>query len=232
MRIKNRDTSRILAISIASLIILYVLLINSAPFNVKKIFNSNNTNTLELTPSGRVKKVGNNSIQNEDLIYFNSRMQYKYDQAKVKLTFKNPYPDQRLVVGYKDQSTWHYNTQILDDPILDSLQWHKVGSGPYLYQKNSNYISLNNFVKNPPQNKIVGIKDYRNTDILLPNTSIPNYRPSASNISINTPLRGKTTLYAYLNNEPFFMSFSKRDLNWQDDPDTVKITIYKDNDTV
>jgi hypothetical protein len=39
-------------------------------------------------------------------------------------------------------------------------------------------------------------------------------------------------MYAYLKNEPFNMSFTKRDLNWYSDPDVVKISVYKAQDKV
>jgi len=46
--------------------------------------------------------------------------------------------------------------------------------------------------------------DYEN-DIGNPNITLPNYKPSSQETVINTPLRGRQVIYAYLDHEPFHM---------------------------
>jgi hypothetical protein len=224
-------TSRYIAITISILIIIFIVFYNSAPLNISKKYSSIDHNTLVLTPKNRLNNVGGISQQTGNLIYFNSPMPFKFDAANVKMKFKNRSSQQQILLGYRDQNEWHYNAQILDNPILDNLSWSKVGKGPYLYQKVLTYKNIDDFLKNPPQNKIVGISDYKE-DLQTSNRALPNYQPSINNTIINVPLRGKVTMYAYLNHEPFNMSFTKQDLNWYSDPDAAKISVYKGKDRV
>jgi hypothetical protein len=224
--------SRSAAVLASILIIGYLFFANTAPFDISRTYNSGQKDNLVLGPNDRINIINGISKQQDNLIYVNSSMPFKFDHAKVKIKFKNPSPDQQILLGYRDQQSWHYNIASLDIPWLNNIMWQKIGNDPYLYQKKPAYKSMDDFFKNPPQNKVVGVVDYSNSDFLQPNIVLPNYRPSSTNTTLNTPLRGKTTLYAYLNNEPFKMSFTKQDLNWGADPDTAKITVYKGNTKV
>jgi hypothetical protein len=225
-------TSRYIAITISILIIIFIVFYNSAPLNISKKYSSIDHNTLVLTPKNRLNNVGGISQQTGNLIYFNSPMPFKFDAANVKMKFKNRSSQQQILLGYRDQNEWHYNTQVLDDPILNKLNWIKIGHGPYLYQKSATYKTIDDFLKKPPQNKVVGTSGYKGEELQTSNTTPPNYQPANTNTSINVPLRGKTTMYAYLNHEPFDMSFTKQDLNWYSDPDAAKISVYKSKDKV
>jgi hypothetical protein len=224
--------SRILSILIAFSISGYILFANTSPFNITRKYVSDDKAALALGPKNRVETVNGVNKQIDNLIYLSSKMPFSFDHAQVKTIFKNQDNDQQILLGYHDQEAWHYNTQVLDYPPLNNLNWPKVGSGPYLYQKYPNYKTVNEFISHPPQNKVVGIFDYPDYDSLQANLSIPNYQPSKAKISINVPLRGKTIMYVYLNNEPFNMSLTKQDLNWYSDPDVAKISVYKDKDKV
>jgi hypothetical protein len=224
--------SRIIAIGLSLVLIAFIVIVNSVPFNISRNYSSTKPNTLMLTPKNRINNISGISQQTGNLIYFNSKMPFKFDEAKVKVKFKNTSLQQQILLGYRDQNEWHYNAQALDSPLLDKLSWSKIGNGPYLYQKTATYKTTDDFLKNPPQNKIVGTSAYKGEELLKSNTIIPNYQPSTTNTSINVPLRGKTTMYVYLNHEPFNMSFTKQDLNWHSDPDAVKISVYKSKDKV
>jgi hypothetical protein len=230
-RIDTKTLTRIISIVLSIIVICYVVIANSVPFNISRHYGTNTNNTLVLTPPSRVKKEDGKTIQKDNLVYFNSPMPFKFDNAKAKVLFKNP-TSQPITLGYKDQPEWHYNTQVLDDPLINTLSWPKVGNGPYLYQKVPKYNSVKDFVENPPQNNIVGVTNYTNLKILQPDTSLPDYSPSSTGTTIDVPLRGRITMYAYLKNEPFKISFNKRDLNWYADPDTTKISVYKGKEVV
>jgi hypothetical protein len=229
---KVKIISKVFGVMVAVLIIGYLIFANTVPFDVTRHYISNGKNILLLTPSNRVRTTNGISKQTDDTIYFNSKMQFLYDTAKVKIHFKNPSNSQQVLLGYSDQNIWHYNTQVLDDPLLDNLNWSKIGKGPFLYQKQPTYKSVDDFIKNPPQNKIVGLADYKDTKLVQSNIRLPDYKPAKNPTSIDVPLRGKVTMYAYLDNEPFDMTITKRDLNWRSDPDTVKVSIFKDQDNV
>jgi hypothetical protein len=227
-----RLISKILAIMIIFFVIAYLIFANTIPFDINQTYRSNGKNELLLTPASRVKALNSISKQTEDTIYFNSDMKFYYDTGNTKIYFKNPSKTQQILLGYRDQEEWHYNTQVLDDPLLNNLNWQKTGKAPYLYQKVPGYKSVNEFIKHPPDNKIVGIADYKDSNFLQTYIDIPNYQAAKTNTIIDVPLRGKTTMYAYLKNEPFTMTFYKRDLNWRSDPDVTKINIYKGDSSV
>jgi hypothetical protein len=221
---KTSTVYKVLAIVMAVGIVGYVFFANTIPFSVSR--------TLALTPNDRLEIKDGVSKQTDNLVYFNSKMPFKFNQATAKIIFKNSSADQQILLGYRDQSQWHYNTQTLDYPVLDNLTWQKIGNEPYLYQKESHYKSIIEFFSHPPQNKVLGVADYKDSDYLQSIKTLPNYMPANTSTSINAPLRGKTTMYVYLNNEPFKMSFTKRDLNWYADPDTANIAVYKGLDRV
>jgi hypothetical protein len=224
--------SKVLAIMLATTTVGYVFLANSVPFNISRSYTNNNKGALVLMPTNRVENLNGISKQSDNLIYFNSTMPFKFDTASVKVKFKNTSPQQQILLGYRDQNVWHYNTQVLDNPMLNNLNWPKTGNGPYLYQKTTDYKNVKDFLDNLPKNKNIGIVDYTGEDLQTSKINLPNYQPTSATTSINTPLRGKTTMFVYLNHEPFNMSFTKQDLNWAADPEAVKISVYKDKDKV
>jgi hypothetical protein len=229
---KTAIISRILSALIALLLITYIVFANTTPINIKRNFTSNGKDISVPYPGTRIEKIGATTKQINEPIYFTNKMPFKFDHSKIKISYKNQNPDQMIFIGYKNQDPWHYNTQVLDYPPLDNLKLPKIGRGPYLYQKNADFKSIDDFFNNSPKNKVVGIFDYSDVDALQSNLDIPSYRPSKNNTSINVPMRGKTVMYAYLNNESFNMSFTKQDLNWYADPDVATISVYKGSDKV
>jgi hypothetical protein len=227
-----QKTSRYIAVCIAMLLICVIIIFNSVPFSISKSYSSNNKGVFAFSPASRIRTENGNTKQIDNLIYFSSKMPFNFDRAKVKIKFKNPSIEQQILLGYKDQYLWHYNSQILDAPIINNLNWKKIGSGPYLYQKQPTYSSIDDYFNHPPENKVLGTFDYTDDSRLQPKIVIPNYSPSASDTKIDTPLRGNVILYAYLNKEMFKMNFTKQDLNWYTDPDTAKISVYKGKDKV
>jgi hypothetical protein len=229
---------RYLSIFIAITLICYVLYVNFPAFNSQFSFSigDGSSRISDLLPNYRVQngglKNGLPAEQNSDLIYFNSPPPRSFNRANLKIAFRNDNKNQLIEAGFQDSIAWHYAIKILNAPMLDNLKWNKIGSNTTLYQKTSNYKSLSEFYNKPPINKVIGTFDYSNNSFLQPDTKLPNYTPSNTNTSIDVPLRGKTVMYAYLNHEPFNMTFTKKDLNWYADPDDVKISVYKQKSLV
>jgi hypothetical protein len=224
--------SRTVGVTSSVIFIFIIIMLNTTPFSLTRYYFSGTNGLSNPGPSNRVRLENGINKQQDDLAYFTSKMPFSFDYAKLKVKFKNSGQAQKIFLGYKDQRLWHYNTQILDDPILDNLNLQKIGSGPYLYQKVATYKSTNDFFNKPPENKVVGVADYKNFDILQPGILLNKYTPSKTNTTINVPLRGRTVMYVYLNHEPFNMSFTKRDINWTVDPDVAKISVYKGQEKV
>jgi hypothetical protein len=224
--------SRIIATMCTICLGFYIVILNTVPISISKRYKPGDTNLSKLLPTSRYVNDGESIKAINSPLYFTSNMPFKFDESSVKVKIKNDNKDQQILLGYQDQESWHYNTKIIDYPLLNSLNWPKIGKGPYLYQKNAVYKNMDDFLKNPPKNKVVGISDYSGEELQKSNTTLPNYQPSNTNTSINVPLRGKTTMYVYLNHESFNMSFTKQDLNWYSDPDAAKISVYKNKDKV
>jgi hypothetical protein len=222
-----KNFARIISSSLAVILIIYILMINLAPFGANDDFDFSNKGVSQLGPAQRVINTNVSSKISSDLVYTTSKMPFHYDRAKVKVIYKNPNPNQEIFFGYQDQNLWHYNVKTLDEPFMNNLKMIRVGNGPYLYEKENTYKTIEDFYNNPPKNSVLGVFDYSENDILQPNASIANYAPSSQMTSIDIPLRGKLVMYAYLKNEPFNMSITKKDINRIPDPDTVKISVFK-----
>jgi len=223
----------VLAVSVIG----FVLYGNFAPMGVIISYDSRTNREISpLSPKNRVLgiQVGEEEVtkMTDDLVYFTTDMRYQYDSAVVKVFFQNTYPEQELFLGFQDQDIWHYESKIIDSPILNDLDWPRSGTNSLLYQRFKLYDTFDQFLASPPRDSIIGIYNY-NADILKQAyINLPDYKPSQSETVINTPLRGRHTLYAYLSGEPFRMKIAKQDLNWYDEPDILKIIIYKENDPV
>jgi hypothetical protein len=226
-----------LAWSIAIALLLLIVYENIAPFGLSENYVSyKNKEISPLGPKGRVLSSQAENIQIDNLIdntvYFTTDMLFQFDKANVRVAFQNPYPDQEISLGFQDQSYWHYNSKIIDSPIINSLAWEKIGTDPALYQREKTYNTVEEFLSSPPKDKIIGVYNYMLEKNAFPSTDISDYQPSNLQTVIDTPLRGKHTLYTYLQDEPFTMIITKQDLNWYDGDDVLIATIYKDGEIV
>src|SRR5258706_308882 len=231
----------------------YVLINNFSPFGITSEYStSDSKNHLILGPKNRVTTKNINGqkvfVQTNDFLYFLTPMSFNYDSATVRITFQNPDPEQTISLGFQDQDTWHYATQLIDAPLLNSLAWSRIGKNPTLYQRNPKFTSVDKFLLSPPKDSLIGTYAY-DTDLAKSTSnvaaansvSIPGYVAAASESNsadanadtvINTPLRGRHVMYVYLHNEPFILTVKKQDLNWYEDPDVMNISVYKDNNLV
>ncbi len=183
----------------------------------------------DLSPGARVKKVlasgSEVKKQVDDSIYFTTKSD-GFDKAKVKLILINGNPDQEIHLGYKDQNVWHYKTKPLYLPLIENLRWNNVNAySPTLYQKKNNINSFEEFIKNPPQDKVVGTY-YLSEDYTR--KVLDGYAPKTTTTKIDVPLRGSHTFYTFLQNEKFSLKVNKQDLNWYEGADKLKIIVSKD----
>lgn len=219
--------TRTLAIVFAATLVFYLGFIDTAPFTVSQHYGSGSKHITALSPGSRLITVNGYLKQIDNYTYFNNDMSFEFDTATTHITFKSPYPDQEIDLGYRDQATWHYNSQIISAPFIDAVGWGRVGAGPYLYQKVPVYGSAQALVDKPPTDKVIGVYDYDASGLNQPAVSLPDYAPTTGQTVITTPLRGQVTMYVYLDGEPFDLSIQKRDLNWYVDPDVATVNIYK-----
>jgi hypothetical protein len=230
--------SRILFILLAILLVGYLLVRKVEPLGVSAQYSTDNPQQqITLIPPDRLfenlDSYGQKtSIIKTDFVYFETLFPYYYDTAKVKMTLQNLQENQSVYLGFQDQEKWHYETELMDMPLLNILQkegWNYVGSSPAVYQKDNHYSSFREFLTEPPQG-VTAVFNYDKNSFRQ--DYIPDYNPSDQNTIINTPLRGNVVFYTYLNNELFKLNVAKQDLNTYEDPDVVSIKIYKENDVV
>lgn len=207
----------------------YLAFRNTIPFTFTKAYATTpGTNPIKLVPASRVVSSPGFYTEYQSPIYFSTKTSITYDRVQATVQFKQSSPNQEILLGYRDQASWHYQTQVLDAPFIDSLGWHRVGSGPYLYEKDGAFKSVSDFLRTTPKTSSIGVYDLANQHLFQPNAVLQGYTPSSKDTTMSTPLRGSFTMYAYVANEPCKMTFTKQDLNWQSGPDQTTIDIYKD----
>jgi hypothetical protein len=227
-----------LGILVLTAIITFTILSNMTPFGVNIHYNLNdiNSNISQIGPGDRVtiQKINGEKITKiqGDYVYFTTKIPFNFENATVKVLFKNSDPDQTFSLGFKDQEEYHYITKPFDVPFLNNINWVKNGYEPVLYQREQRYTSVDDFNSNPPIDGIIGTFEYQSNLQSIDNLLLPKYTPKKSETKINVPLRGKQVIYAYLNKEPFNLNILKQDLNWYDGPDDVSVKIYKGDDLV
>jgi hypothetical protein len=211
----------------------YIALVNQMPFGAKRSYSLKDKSIPDLSPASRVEKITVNgeevTKQKNDLIYFTTKYPFNFDKAVVRVRFKSPGENQRIEMGFKDKSIWHYHTQVIDLPFMHSEGWEHVGRGPTLYQRSAAFDSVNQFFEDYPAKTIVGTVEYA---MPKENIELTDYIPQETLTVIDTPLRGQHVMHVYLQDEPFYMKVSKRDLNWYDDPDVLEIRVYKEDTLV
>jgi hypothetical protein len=228
---KLRVWTRIVAVGGCITLVVYIFFQSTTPFGASMYTKFTDRELVILQPADRVQLNDGIARQLRDLVYMPLKVSHYYDQAKVKIVYRNNSIQQRFFVGYKDQVAWHYHEKLVDAPLLNSLRWSRVGNGPYVYQKQQDYPSTEKFLANIPTNKIIGVYDYDAKDFQYSKPP-EDYKPATTNTVINTPLRGSFNFYAYVGNEHFRIKFTKKDLNRFEDPDPVLIKVVKDGKVV
>lgn len=223
--------------AVAAALVFFVILSNAAPWGAATVYDNRVDGGIsDLSPPKRYRlikqDIGYIPEQREDLTYFTTDMPFRYDKAKVRITFRNPYEDQVIKVGFKDKDIWHYDTKVIDAPILDGLTWEHVGKDPTLYQKEKHYENVPSFLSGIPEKSVIGTFDYDLNYLKLYESELPDYTPASSDTVIDTPLRGKQIIYMYLDQEPFRLHLEKQDLNWYEDPDTTIVKVFKGTEMV
>jgi hypothetical protein len=224
---------RSLLILFASIAVVVIFFANYTPFGIVQSYQSGQPEISDLAPSDRMEKVIYNGETltdvKDDLVYFSTKMPFQFDRAIVKIKYQNQFADQRVDLGFQDKDVWHYFTKSFEEPFFLGKDWNILGDGPYVYQRENEYKSADEFMTHPPTNGVIGTFDYDSDTFDLTKMDLQGYQASNSDTVIDTPLRGKHILYAYVGIEPFKMTLTKQDLNWYSDPDPVEVSIYKND---
>lgn len=225
--------SRLFLALMVVLLTLYLLFMNTIPFSVDSHLSLDDSRKVSnLGPANRLTFSNGTYSITQTPVYFSTRVPYEYDTASVKILYRQKFDEAPISVGYKNGPDWDYNQKLLSAPILDKSNLVPTSSFPYLYQRNSQYKSLNEFIANPPQDrKPIGL--YKTSiDSNEVESMLDNYTPAVSETVIDTGLRGSLTFYTYLEKERFNFSFTKFDLNWYQGTDDLRIRVSKQGDKV
>jgi hypothetical protein len=227
-----RLISRMFSLAILNALVMYVVFNNfpltylSLPIDAK--------NLSEIGPKDRVitENILGENIQKvvDDITYFTAKTS-GFNEATIRITFRNDNPNQDLFIGFKDKKEWHYNTKPVDLHLINNLNWNSISDNTttlYSQGGNNNYGSVQQFYSDPPHNVVVG--NYFSEETPSPSTILVDYRPSDKITTLDTPLRGSHTFYVYLRNEPFILKILKQDLNWYIGEDLLTVQIYKNGE--
>jgi hypothetical protein len=176
-----------------------------------------------LTPVDRLS--GTNKIIG-DPAYFSLFLPRRFEKARLTLKFKNESDRPIIEAGVLvDKRVWNYNLKPVQNKALDSLfdSWSAlIEDDITLFQRQKQYSSIKDFLKNPPAAERVAAYNYDlKNDFVL-----PAYSPATSTRTLCRPISGAYQFYAYIKDEELSFDFSFRDLNKNSDPDPVDVFVY------
>ena len=210
----------------------------SGEFSYVYQFNQTGTVISEFTPHGRALDRERNSENGEfyqrivsDPVYFSVQLPSAYPELQIEIDYQNP--NQSIVelgVQLSDDTTqWAYDLQPLENKFVDDSTWERVESDDYvLLQREPTYVSVEEFLAQPPKQSRVGT--YR-TNLNLPLTD-DTYQPSDRTIDLTTALRGRHELFTYTNGTDLDFTFDYEDINYLAGQDDWSIDVYYLNELV
>ncbi len=178
-----------------------------------------------LTPLDRISESFTNEARvsyrnlTSGLVYFDVPIPRGAEKVKVKVKFKDNFPDSKFILGAKDQEVWHYRWNTLYNPFLDNLSEFYIGSGVYKISQKSYYKDFN-----ISEGFIIGVDTNSKLDIVP--RIINDY--SADETLITTSLRGGHTFYIYASGD-LEIEIKKQDINWYNGSDELDISLLDVN---
>ena len=183
-------------------------------------------------------KDGNNYLQVPKLVMKNDKVQFNVklptreeSQVNVKMRFKND--NEELKVGVRSNPKSSYQYKILDNKVLDNLDWDKimdsVGSPQgkinlSFWQKYKNYKNIQELINRPSYEQVIAQYLYDIND----NFRIKDYQKSDKELVIDYSLRGSHTFYTYIKDEILDFTIEKQDINAYEGKDELEINIFKE----
>ncbi len=163
------------------------------------------SDSLELTPKERVVEINSVTELVNNLVYFNSIVPQRTKEAKVRVWFKDNFPElSTFSIGARNKKEWSYKYKKVFEKTYDNAYT----------PENLPEIAFGSLVYNPFK-------------LALDRES--KLKLNESNIVIKNALRGGHIIYTYLNKSLVF-EIEKKDINWYDNEDELKVKLYKNND--
>lgn len=191
--------------------------------NISRIFPSSNSTALLKDLDNKTTFQTLNNITG----YFDVKIPRGAEKLDLEISIKQPVDKITLSVpksDYEIEQKQVYN-QMLNN--LSSDDWKKIideEKGLSLWQKKDTYISIDDFLANPPQqNALYSVSDYN----LI---KINDYTANNNQQEINLPLRGPHKIYTYLGpGEKLDWDFFYSELGTNAEIDPFALKLYHNN---
>ncbi len=164
--------------------------------------------TMTLTPKDRIIEEDDIQELAGGLVYFTSVVPGRAQDVKIRVWFKDQFPEQSTFsVGARNKPEWSYSYAKIFEKT-----WNKPT------------YTLETLPKEFPFGSVI----YNPDDVALAqNITIENI--TSSRTLLEHALRGKHDAYVYLT-EPLSLNIEKRDLNWYENSDELKVKLYDHED--
>jgi hypothetical protein len=187
----------------------------------------------DITPADRIQaKKDNESLEIiGEPVYFTLHAPRKFKQAILNLNFQANNIEELQAGVLNDKTIWRYDLKPVYNRTIENLsnEWSAINeNGLMLLEKDKNYKSLDQFLKNLPDKKEIAVYNYS-----LPNDyRVANYSATTTKITYPLILRGSYEFYVYIKNEPLDFYFDFATLNKNKDEDNIQINIYHGDDSI
>lgn len=221
------------ALILAVLWFFYMAVVPSGKIVYIHNFSDNNYFIQKLTPTERIELEKNGKLKIiGDPVYFALRTSRKFNSADLQIKYKNNSESPIIEAGVlMDKSIWHYQTQPLENKIIDELiaKWSVTEEGnTILLQKEKKYENINQFLNDLPERDEMALYNYDLEEKFL----LPGYVPVPIERKLDYSLRGNYQIYTYIKNEDLDYTFVFEDINQNKDPDAIDINIYYANELI
>jgi len=171
-----------------------------SPRIISNIYPGDRTDNVRLVAGTKVLPITN------DNAYFDITFPpISYDQLALTLSFSRPenVPEVRLGIPRGPEQ---YENVLLSHEYLDGLEWEKIEEGSLvLWQKEKQYDSIDDFLANPPQDKLTAVHPTAPT----PQLFISDYVPNDQTRTLPAGLEGPHGLFTYIKGQSLRFAFTK-----------------------
>lgn len=211
------------ALSVAVIFFVYKTIVPFGSITYKTKACDNSFFIQKLTPKDRVSGDCQDIIIG-DPVYFNLHTPRTFNKATMQISYRTSGLNNLVEIGVLADTQKHYRLQPLHNSILDNLDWSAIeDNGVYLLQRQKQYASIDEFLKNAPNKSEILTYFYELPQNTTPPVSLHN-DPGES--IIDKQLRGTYQFYTYTYNGKLELTFAFNDLNINKDPDDIIINIY------
>lgn len=158
----------------------------------------------------------------DDPVFFFVHPHREFDTVDATVTFRNTNTPIVELGALAATNPERYILEPLQNLIIDQSKWSRtVEDDMILLQRTSTYKSIADFLKHPPSRSEVATY---HTDLTVP-FRLPNYVASTNAQTIPVSLRGSESIKTYVKNEPIHFVFSYMDMNRDNGPDPITISV-------